>query len=97
MITASAEELPKSLAATATDSFSFDGALVALRKYSLIEIEDEKLSIHRLVQAVIRHAMSEEELKHWTGVAVHVVNASFPEDSDDVRTWQVCELYYRTH
>ena len=90
MITEGAEELPESLAATATDSFSFDEALIALRKYSLVEVEDEKLSIHRLVQAVIRHAMNEEDVKRWAGVAVHVVNASFPEESDDVRTWPVC-------
>ncbi len=92
LITEGAEELPESLAATATDSFLFDEALIALRKYSLVEVEDEKLSIHRLVQAVIRHAMNEEDVKRWAGVAVHVVNASFPQDSDDVRTWPVCAI-----
>jgi tetratricopeptide (TPR) repeat protein len=90
MITEGAAELPESLAKTAKDSFSFDEALIALRKYSLVEVEDEKLSIHRLVQAVIRHAMNEEDVKRWAGVAVHVVNASFPLESYDVRTWQVC-------
>ena len=62
---------------------------MALRKYSLIEVENETISIHRLVQAVIRHAMDDDAFKHWTGVAVHIVNASFPEDSDDVRTWPI--------
>ncbi|HST22726.1 MAG TPA: FxSxx-COOH system tetratricopeptide repeat protein [Blastocatellia bacterium] len=90
MITDGAGELPESLAATVIDSFLFDEALIALRKYSLVEVEDEKLSIHRLVQAVIRHAMYEEDVKRWTGVAVHLVNASFPEESYDVRTWPLC-------
>ena len=90
MITDGAEELPESLATNAKDSFLFDEALIALQKYSLIEVEDEKLSIHRLVQAVIRHAMNEEAVKLWAGVAVHVVNVSFPLESDDVRTWPQC-------
>ncbi|HKS41048.1 MAG TPA: FxSxx-COOH system tetratricopeptide repeat protein [Blastocatellia bacterium] len=90
MIIEGAEELPESLTATATDSFSFDEALIALHKYSLIEVEDEKLSIHRLVQCVIRDAMSEVEFKQWAGVAVHVVNAAFPQESNDVRTWPLC-------
>ena len=85
MITEGAKELPESLAAIVTDTFLFDEALIILRKYSLVEVEDEKISIHRLVQAVIRHAMDEEDVKRWAEVAVHVVNASFPEHSDDVR------------
>lgn len=90
MITEGTKKLPEPLAATATDSLLLDEALIALRKYSLIEVEDEKLSIHRLVQAVIRHAMDEEDVKRWAGVAVHVVIASFPQETDDVRTWPLC-------
>ncbi|HKS40162.1 MAG TPA: FxSxx-COOH system tetratricopeptide repeat protein [Blastocatellia bacterium] len=90
IIVEGAEELPKSLTATATDPILFDDALAVLRKYSLIEVEDEKISLHRLVQAVIRHAMNEVEFKKWAGVAVHVVNASFLRDTFDVRTWPSC-------
>ncbi|HJQ22932.1 MAG TPA: FxSxx-COOH system tetratricopeptide repeat protein [Blastocatellia bacterium] len=84
------KELPKSLAATVTDDLLLDEALSALRQYSLIKVENEKLTIHRLVQAVIRSTMDEATFKQWAGVAVHVVNASFPQDSDDVRTWPIC-------
>jgi Tfp pilus assembly protein PilF len=90
MITEGAEKLTESLAATATDSLLLDDALIVLRNYSLIEVENETISIHRLVQAVIRHAMDEEEFKQWAGVAVHVVNASFPQESNDVRIWPLC-------
>ena len=34
--------------------------------------------------------MGEEDVKRWAEVAVRVVNASFPEHSDDVVTWPVC-------
>ena len=30
-------------------TLSLDEALLVLRKYSLVEVEDEKISIHRLV------------------------------------------------
>jgi tetratricopeptide (TPR) repeat protein len=90
MLTAGAEELPESLTATVTDDLLLDEALMVVRKYSLVEVDNETITIHRLVQAVIRHAMKEESFKQWTGVAVHIVNASFPEDSNDVRTWPIC-------
>jgi tetratricopeptide (TPR) repeat protein len=64
--------------------------LMALRKYSLAEVDNETLTIHRLVQAVIRHTMDDADSKQWAGVAVHVVNASFPQESNDVQTWPIC-------
>ena len=97
MIIKGVNKLHKSLAAIVTDTLLLDEALMVLRKYSLVELEDEKLSIHRMVQAVIRHEINKSDFKKWTGIAVQVVNASFPFDSDDVRTWPVCALYYHTH
>jgi tetratricopeptide (TPR) repeat protein len=90
MLTDGAEELSESLASTITDDLLLDDALTALRKYSLIEIKNEKLTIHRLVQAVIRTTMKDAAFKQWAGVAVHIVNTSFPNDSNDVRTWPIC-------
>jgi tetratricopeptide (TPR) repeat protein len=91
MLTAGAKHMPESLSATVTDALRFDEALMALRKYSLVAVDNETLAIHRLVQAVIRHTLDETAFKQWTGVAVHVVNASYPFDSNDVRTWPICE------
>jgi tetratricopeptide (TPR) repeat protein len=90
MLMAGAEEMPGSLAATAADALGFDEAVMALRKYSLVEVESETLTIHRLVQAVIRHTLDDEAFMQWARVAVHIVNTSFPTDSDDVRTWPIC-------
>ncbi|MEK6302606.1 MAG: FxSxx-COOH system tetratricopeptide repeat protein [Acidobacteriota bacterium] len=85
-----AEQMPGALAAIAADGVRLDKAVMALRKYSLIEVENDAISIHRLVQAVIRLAMDDEALRQWTQVAVEVVNAAFPLGSQDVRTWPVC-------
>ena len=98
MITNGAEELPESLATTVTDTLLLDEALMVLRKYSLVEAENEKLSIHRLVQAVIRHAINEEEFKALGRHCRAYSECFFPVESDDVRTWSVCaSCYYRTH
>lgn len=90
MLVAGADDMPESLAATASDGLLLDEALMALRKYSLIEVDNETILIHRLVQAVVRHAMDTEAVRQWTGAAVHIVNTSFPPESDDVRMWPVC-------
>src|SRR6185369_16107114 len=90
MLTEGADELPESLTATAADDLLLDEAMMALRKYSLVEVDNETLTIHRLVQAVIHYTMDDAAFKQWSGVAVHVVNASFPTESYDVRTWPIC-------
>ncbi|HXU36331.1 MAG TPA: FxSxx-COOH system tetratricopeptide repeat protein [Blastocatellia bacterium] len=92
MLVEGADEMPESLALIAGDALLFDEALMAVRKYSLIEIANGRICIHRLVQAVIRHALDDEVFRQWTGVAVHVVNAYFPLESDDVRQWAICSL-----
>lgn len=90
MLVEGAKELPESLSSTVADALLLDEALMALRQFSLIEVANETMTIHRLVQTVIRHAMDEADLKQWAGVAVHIVNVSFPEESYDVRTWPIC-------
>jgi tetratricopeptide (TPR) repeat protein len=90
MLIDGADELPESLAATVCDTFLLDKAVMALRKYSLVEVENEKLTIHRLVQAVVRHALNKDAFKQWTGIAAHIVNASFSNESLDARTWSIC-------
>ena len=72
------------------DSIKLNDAVAALRRYSLINIADDKISIHRLVQAVILDSLAEDEKKRWAEAAVKLVNKAFPFDSDDVRTWPVC-------
>jgi Tfp pilus assembly protein PilF len=89
MLVDGAEEMPESLAATVADEVRLNDALAALRKYSLIERANEMLSLHRLMQAVIRHVLDEESFKQWTGIAVHIVNTSFPDITSDVRMWPI--------
>jgi tetratricopeptide (TPR) repeat protein len=85
-----AQHLPESLTAVASDPLAFDDAVDPLRRYSLIEITAETISIHRLVQAVTRDRLDEDERKKWAEAAVRIVDEAFPFKSDDVRTWPVC-------
>jgi tetratricopeptide (TPR) repeat protein len=83
--------LPASLADAVLDPILFNDAIAALRRYSLAEVQDNSfLSIHRLVQAVVRDRLDEEARKTWAQAAVSLVNSIFPDNSDDVRTWHIC-------
>jgi len=82
--------LPDPLAAAVADPLDFDEAVEPLLRYSLVEKTGETLSIHRLVQAVIRDRLAENEKKKWAEAAVNIVNNGFPGNSDDVRNWPAC-------
>ena len=84
------EHLPEPLAATAADKLAMNRAIKALRQYSLIDASGEGLSVHRLVQAVVRDRLSEDDRKEWTETVVRLLSAAFPFYSDDVRTWHQC-------
>jgi tetratricopeptide (TPR) repeat protein len=47
----------------------------------------DALRLHRLVQAVTRHALPAEDRQRWTAAATRLVLASFPEQADDADTW----------
>ncbi len=87
LLSQGAQHLPEPLAAAIADIGDFDKAIAALRRYSLIEVDRDALSVHRLVQAVVRNRLSEDDRKAWIAAAVRLVNGAFPFESDDVRTW----------
>jgi len=91
VVCAGAKRLPPELAAVVTDEIALDDAVASLSHYSLIESDENGWSVHRLVQAVMRDRMSEDEQKQWAEAAVEVINDAFPEESLDVRTWPVCD------
>ena len=84
------QDLPEPLRSVLQDSIKLNDAVAALRRYSLINVADDRFSIHRLVQAVTQDSLEEEEKKRWAEAAVKLVNKAFPFESDDVRTWPVC-------
>jgi tetratricopeptide (TPR) repeat protein len=87
MLRGGAEELPEPLAKAVADDLQWNDAVGALRKHSLIEVQGGTISVHRLVQAVVRDRLDEERRKKWAEAAVRVVNAAFPYKRNDVKTW----------
>jgi len=87
-----APDLPEPLSSALQDRIKLNDIFAALRRYSLISITDDMLSVHRLVQAVTLDRLGEDEKKMWADAAVKIVNKAFPFDSDDVGTWPTCSL-----
>ena len=53
-----------------TNPIALDDLIDVLRRYSLIEINNETLTLHRLVQAIVRDRLIEEQRKAWAEAAV---------------------------
>jgi tetratricopeptide (TPR) repeat protein len=85
-----AGQLPDSLSETVADDLLLDDALETLLRYSLIYKTGNSVSVHRLVQDVTRDRLNDDEKKAWALAAVKLVNFSFPPDSDDPKTWDMC-------
>ena len=92
MITTGAALLPESLADVARNPVLLDEAIVALRRYSLVSGNEKSLWLHRLVSAVARDRLSDEERRQWAEAAVRVVSRSFSFDGQDPATWSEANL-----
>jgi hypothetical protein len=51
-------QLPERLAHAVASPLTYQQAIGTLRRYGLIKASEESLSVHRLVQAVIRHQLT---------------------------------------
>jgi tetratricopeptide (TPR) repeat protein len=94
LITEGASELGLTLQPLAGDLMALDEVMEALRAYSLLRRNPgaNTLTIHRLVQAVLRDGMHEDQRRQWieraTGALVHI----FP-DPGEVAQWPLCQRF----
>jgi tetratricopeptide (TPR) repeat protein/transcriptional regulator with XRE-family HTH domain len=86
-----ASHLGPVLSRVVTDPLQLDQALAALQSLSLLKrhTESQMLSLHRLVQVVLREGMGEHERTMWMRRVIVVLNALFPSGKIDV--WEQCE------
>jgi tetratricopeptide (TPR) repeat protein len=94
IVTQGAEHLGPQLAPMGADSYLLNQSIEALRTYSLLRREASSkiaptLSIHRLVQAVLKDQMNEQDRKLWAERAVRAVNTAFPYVEH--QTWPQCD------
>ncbi len=89
----SAADLGPTLEPIAADPSSFNAAFRELLKYSLVQRDPESstLSIHRLVQEVLKDQMDEETQRLWAERAVRAVSSVFP--SPEYTNWDDCRRY----
>jgi tetratricopeptide (TPR) repeat protein len=81
------------LQAVANDPLELNNAIGELRKYSLVRRNPDSatLTIHRLVQAVLKDDMDEQTQRQWSKRVVRAVNQVFPKV--EFATWQACQQY----
>lgn len=93
-----AAALGPTLRNTLGDPVSLDQAITELRKYSFLQTtgQPNTLSIHRLVQSVIRDNMGERIQRLWAERAVRIVNAIFPHITATtwLQTRTACRTYF---
>jgi len=92
LLTEGSRYLRGRLAAAVGDPIVLDDTIRELRRFSLIEVSADALSIHRLVQAVARSRLPTEARERWARDAVSVLNGFFPHwkepaMEDDPRIW----------
>ena len=60
------------------NNLDVDDAVAVLCSYSLITVDTEKVSVHRLVQAVVRDRMSKDDLERYRDAIIQALSDRFP-------------------
>ena len=93
ILTEGAPHLGNVLQPVAADALKLNQAIEEVRRYSLLKRQPatKTLSIHRLVQAVLRDQMTRKEQRQWAERAIRAVNQVFP--FVELETWAQCARY----
>ena len=86
-----ADQLPERLSRAVSDDIELDRTVAALRRYSFVNRHGDVLSVHRLVQVVVRASLDASARTAWLGTAVRVLRASFPDTAlERPDQWALC-------
>ena len=80
---------PATLPVELRDEHARDDAIAALRRYSLIDVERGRISVHRLVQAVTRDELTEIASKDLILSAIPLACKALPEPPTDHLHWPI--------
>jgi tetratricopeptide (TPR) repeat protein len=75
--------LPAALRHAAADDLRFGDAAGQLARYSLVRREDERISVHRLVQQVVRDSLSQPERDERIRCCLRLIERSFAGEARD--------------
>lgn len=91
------EAIPKNLfealvdATAAAERKRLSDALNALHRFSLIDVDDQNVTVHRLVQKTVRDERQTIEDRSAAHHALDSVNDAFPNNTSLVASWPRCE------
>ena len=88
-----ASQLGEPLQTVITDTLEFEKAIGKLRRYSLVRRNPDggTLTIHRLVQDVVKDNMHESSQRQWAERVVRAINQAFP--TVEFASWETCQQY----
>jgi len=66
--------------------------IAELRRYGLIGRTGETVSVHRVLQHVVRDSLDQVMSRSATEEAAKLVGSLFPRDADDPRHWDACAM-----
>ena len=81
------DPLAGDLTVLARDPFALDEAIAALRRFALAKASEQTLTVHRLVQQVVRDGLDLDEHRHRAAAALRLVYAAFPADHANPEAW----------
>jgi tetratricopeptide (TPR) repeat protein len=84
-----ADLLPEPLGRVASDPDQLAMAVAPARRYALMKVVNSTLSMHRLVQVVVRHQLNPEQQQRWATTALHLVRSAFPAEHTNPEAWPV--------
>jgi tetratricopeptide (TPR) repeat protein len=85
------DPVPEELAMLAGDPFAFDEAVGGLRRFGLVKANEQALTVHRLVQRVVRDHVDPRTAAARAGVAVRLLAEAMPFGGYvDPGLWPVC-------
>lgn len=91
------DAIPKSLFMTIIDADTarqrkrLTDALNALARFSLATVDDTTVSVHRLLQKVVRDTLRERRERTAARHALEAVDEAFPDDTTTPTGWPACE------
>jgi serine/threonine protein kinase/tetratricopeptide (TPR) repeat protein len=92
ILTGAAVELEEPFQKMMSSPAALDRAIATLRRFSLVRRNPDTnmLTMHRLVQTILKDRMPAEVQRLWAQRTIRAVNRVFPE-GDQVATWSQCQ------
>ena len=82
--------LPETLRGTVRHPLAYNEVVSVIHRYSLMTVTPDSLTVHRLVQNVVRSSLGTDARRLWATAALRLIDAAFPRGSSDVTMWPTC-------